>query len=242
VAAGPSLYQARRSLHPSVHCIPNAVDAELFHPMNRDECRRALGSQGFVVGYVGRLVEEKGLADLVDALTTCAPQVNLVFVGDGPFRPQLEQRAREQGLESRVRFLKGRPLQDLPSLMNAFDVLALPSRTTASWKEQFGRVIIEAHACAIPVVGSTSGAIPDVIGAGGLVAREADPAELAAAINRLAASRTMAVAMGQAGRRQVEEKYTWRRVAETMADIYRRAVTAGRRYPGASQKPEQVPA
>jgi glycosyltransferase involved in cell wall biosynthesis len=106
--------------------------------------------------------------------------------------------------------------------MNAIDVLALPSRTTASWKEQFGRVLIEANACATPVIGSDSGAIPDVIGQGGLVVPEQNPRALADAIESLAREPERARAMGMAGRAQAEAKYTWGRVAEQMHGIYSR--------------------
>ncbi len=204
--------------------VPNAVDAELFCPMDRNTCRAAIGAQDFVAGYVGRLVEEKGLMDAIDALPLCQRQVNLLFVGDGDFKPALEQRAQALGLTSRVRFLPGRPLSELPPLMNAIDVLLLPSRTTPRWKEQFGRVIIEAHACGTPVIGSNSGAIPEVIENGGLVFPEKDPKALANAINLLASSPEKCRSMGLAGRAQVEQKYTWQRVAEQMADIYRNVV------------------
>jgi glycosyltransferase involved in cell wall biosynthesis len=89
--------------------------------------------------------------------------------------------------------------------MNALDVLVLPSRTTESWKEQFGRVIIEAHACQTPVIGSSSGAIPDVVGAGGMVVPERDPSALAAAMMQMASSPEQRAEMGRHGRAQVEE-------------------------------------
>jgi glycosyltransferase involved in cell wall biosynthesis len=208
--------------------VPNAVDAELFRPMNRDQCRISLGIKNLTVGYVGRLVEEKGLTDLVDSLPLCFPQVNLLFVGDGPLRSLLQQRAQSLGVANRVQFLAAKPLADLPPLMNAFLALALPSRTTRRWKEQFGRVIIEAHACSIPVIGSNSGAIPHVIDKGGLVVPESSPRELADAINKLAADPAGAASMGLVGRKQVEENYTWGQVAQRMADIYRRSFAVGR--------------
>ncbi len=204
--------------------VPNAVDAELFRPANRQECRDKLGLKGFTAGYIGRLVEEKGLADMVEALKECPPEVNLLFLGSGSFETPLKQKVQEHGLDSRVTFLPARPLSELPVVMNAMDALVLPSRTTASWKEQFGRVIIEAHACATPVIGSTSGAIPEVVGDGGLVFEERNPAALAAAICELAADPERCRTMGLAGRATVEENYTWQRVANRMANIYQRTV------------------
>ena len=202
--------------------VPNAVDAELFRPAPRAADDLPLGTDGFVVGYVGRLVEEKGLADLIDALALCPANVRLVLVGSGPLRDVLERRAGERGVLQRVRFVPARPLDALPGLMNGFDVLALPSRSTRRWKEQFGRVIIEAHACGVPVIGSDSGAIPEVLGDAGIVVPEGDPAALARAIGKLHANPALARELGRRGRARVEAKYTWQRVAQQMADIYRK--------------------
>lgn len=206
--------------------VPNAADVTLFRPLERDECRRTLGLSGFVVGYVGRLVEEKGLLDLVDALAHCPPDVNLLFVGSGPLQAELQARAEQAGVAKRIRILPERQLKNLPPVMNAIDVLALPSRTTASWKEQFGRVLIEAHACGTPVIGSSSGAIPEVVGHGGLIVPERDPAALAEAVGRLAAQPAWCRELGAIGQRQVEARYTWGQVAQQMYDIYRSLGTA----------------
>jgi glycosyltransferase involved in cell wall biosynthesis len=200
--------------------VGNAADTELFHPMDRAECKKALGLSGFTVGYAGRLVERKGLMDMVDALSHCPGELTMVFIGDGEYKPALEERVRETGAGDRVRFLPARPLRELPPVMNALDAFILPSWSVPSWKEQFGRVIIEAHACGTPVIGSDSGAIPDVVGDGGIIYPERDPQGLAAAIIELRANPARAREMGEAGRAQVEANYTWRQVAARMRDIY----------------------
>lgn len=204
--------------------VPNAVDTALFRPLDRADCRAALGLNGFVAGYVGRLVEEKGLADMVAALPHCPPEVNLVFAGSGPFQPALEQQAAALGMAGRVKFLPVRPQDELPQVMNALDTLVLPSRTTPRWKEQFGRVIIEAQACGIPVIGSNSGAIPGVVGKGGIIFPEGDAPSLASAFSSLHSDPQGAREMGRIGRCQVDENYTWARVAEQMWEIYGRTL------------------
>ena len=206
--------------------IPNAVDTALFRPLNRLECRQSLNlaPNRFIAGYIGRLVEEKGLRDMVDALAFCPEHVNLLFVGEGPYQAALEQRARELGKTEQVRFLPRRPLEELPVVMNALDTLVLVSRTTGRWKEQFGRVLIEAHACRIPVIGSTSGAIPEVVGGGGLIVPEQNPRALADAMLQLAADPEPGSRLGEVGRGQVEQQYTWRQVAERMYAIYQIAL------------------
>jgi glycosyltransferase involved in cell wall biosynthesis len=70
--------------------------------------------RGFVAGYVGRLVEEKGLMDMVDALVICPPEINLLFVGSGPFEEPLKRRVQELNKAEQVRFLPAQPLEDYP--------------------------------------------------------------------------------------------------------------------------------
>jgi glycosyltransferase involved in cell wall biosynthesis len=223
--------------------VPNAVDTELFRPLERLACRKKLlaalgisardpgaeGSQDIVLaGYIGRLVEEKGLADMLDALPRCGPRTHLLFLGAGPLESELRRRAGELpggggGAEkggARVHFLPARPLEELPEVMNALDVFILPSRTTARWKEQFGRVIIEAHACGTPVIGSDSGAIPDVVADAGIVVPEQNPSALAEAMLSLERSPDQARALGLRGLENVRDYFTWQRVAERMASIY----------------------
>ena len=207
--------------------VPNAVDAKLFVPMDRANCRRETGladwcgAGDFLVGYAGRLVEAKGLEDLVAAVAQCPREVKLLFVGDGPFKAALESQIKQLGIMDRVRMIPGVPPQKLPLLMNSMNAFALPSRTTKTWKEQFGRVIIEAHACAVPVIGSNSGAIPEVVDEAGLVVPESDPVALATAIGKLNADRNGATEMGRRGYERVHQQFSWERVAEQMARIYR---------------------
>lgn len=202
--------------------VGNAVDDAVFRPLNRAECKRKLGLSGFVAGYAGRLVERKGLADMISALAFLPEDVRMVFAGGGEFQPQLEKQLQAMGKGGQVRFLPARPLEELPEVMNAFDVFVLPSRTVPTWKEQFGRVIIEAQACETPVIGSDSGAIPEVVGMGGLIFPEGDAQALAAAIIELKNDAARCQSLGAKGRRQVEEKFTWARVAAQMREIYLR--------------------
>jgi glycosyltransferase involved in cell wall biosynthesis len=200
--------------------VPNGVDIELFRPLNRDAARRFLGLSGFVCGYIGRLVEQKGLAEIIQAIKDCPADVNVVFAGSGPYEAELKRLISTSHQEGRVRFIPNRSREELPEIMAGLDVLLLPSRTTARWKEQFGRVIIEAQACRTPVIASDSGAIPGVVGDGGLIVPEQNPTELAAAICKLRADPGLREEMAAAGRRQVEQYYSWQQVAALMRSIY----------------------
>jgi glycosyltransferase involved in cell wall biosynthesis len=212
--------------------VPNAVDTQLFRPMDRDACKAALGVGGFVVGYVGRLVPQKGLVGLVEAVARVGSEVSLVLVGDGPLKAELRSRGAGVGLGNRLRIIAARPLEDLPAIMNAFDVLVLPSLTTSRWKEQFGRVLIEANACGVPVIGSDSGAIPDVVGEGGLIVPEGDVGALARAISLLESDPARALELGSAGLAAAHSKYTWEKVADRMYGIYQRVVSEGQAMKG----------
>jgi glycosyltransferase involved in cell wall biosynthesis len=200
--------------------VPNGVDGALFRPLDREACRSELGLSGFVAGYVGRLVEQKGLTEMIDALVFCPPDVHLLFVGSGPFQASLERQARALGKASQVHFLAFRPAEELARLMNALDTLVLVSRTTPRWKEQFGRVLVEAQACRTPVIGSSAGAIPEVVGEAGLIVPERSPEAVAAAIHTLYSDPEQREELGAIGRCQVEERYTWERVAARMSAIY----------------------
>lgn len=213
--------------------VPNAVDADLFDvpaPAARAQTRAELGwGEAWVCGYVGRLVEEKGLHDFIAALAQIPASAHraphrAVLVGDGPLEAPLRAQIAELGLGERVQLLPARPARELATVMGALDALVLPSRTTARWKEQFGRVLIEAGACGVPVVGSDSGAIPDVVGEAGLIFPEGDATALAQKLEWLADHPDQARAMGARGRQIVEQKYTWARVAQQMAQIYREAM------------------
>jgi glycosyltransferase involved in cell wall biosynthesis len=163
-----------------------AVDRTCFTPSDSRAARREFQVDGFTIGYVGRLVREKGLFTVLDALKCCQQPVYFLMMGDGPARNELSDRISKLGLEGRVRMLPSQPQERVARFMNAVDVLALMSITTSTWKEQFGRVIIEAQACGLPVIGSTSGSIPSVVGAGGWILEECDSKALADLLDRLA--------------------------------------------------------
>ena len=105
--------------------------------------------------------------------------------------------------------------------MNALHVLILPSLTTASWKEQFGRVLIEAGACGVAVIGSSSGAIPEVVGDAGLIFSEGDVATFTEQITRLRTDTSLRENCGKIGYDRAHGKFSWQCVADGMMAIYR---------------------
>ncbi len=173
-----------------------------------------------MVGYVGRLEPEKGLLDLLAAaqlLRERGRSIHLLLVGEGPQRAELERRAAAD-LPGQVHFTGYVPHDQVAPYFLALDVLALPSRTTPAWKEQFGRVLLEAWGYGVPVVGSDSGHIPLLIRetGGGLVFREGDSEDLAERLEILLRDPERSRAMAQTAREVVRREYSLERVAERL--------------------------
>jgi glycosyltransferase involved in cell wall biosynthesis len=108
----------------------------------------------------------------------------------------------------------------MPDILNELDVLVLPSLTRSNWKEQFGRVLVEAMACEVPVVGSSSGEIPNVIGDAGLVFPEGDAQQLQQMFFTLMSDKNLRLELGQRGRARVLDCYTQERIAAHTHAIY----------------------
>ncbi len=192
----------------------------VFTRQDRAAARAALGVSGFTLGYVGRIVREKGLHDVLEAMAACAEPVTLLVVGSGADEAAFTARAAELGLADRVRVLPPRPPAEVARLMNGLDALVLMSRTTRTWKEQFGRVIMEAHACAVPVIGSSSGSIPGVVADGGWIVPEGDAPALARLLARLATAPSEVAAAGSAGHAQAQTRFALPTVADALADAF----------------------
>ncbi len=179
------------------------------------------------IGYVGRLVEEKGVQVLMDAAAQLTGDWELEIRGSGPFRGQLEQRARDLSIAPRVRFEPWVQSREMPACYRQLDVLVLPSLTRPNWKEQFGRVLIEAMASRVPVIGSTCGELPNVIGDAGLVFAEGDALALHAHLDALMRDPSQRIDLGRRGRARVLARFTQERVAEETHAVYREMMDKG---------------
>ena len=161
-----------------IRTIPNGCDAAIFHPADRGEARRALDlpADAEVVTYVGRLVPEKGLRELLLAagqLRAARPRLQLVLVGEGPMHAELAALAAAGDLP--VRFAGTRPPAEVARWMCASDLVTLPS-----YSEGHPNVLVEALACGRPVVATPVGGIPEVVdAASGVLVPARDPAALA---------------------------------------------------------------
>ncbi len=208
------------------------VDPTIFTPSNsspseESPVRGATPGSPFAIGYVGRLVPEKGVDLLLEAVGDLkgpaleAGPWRLRILGDGSEREALEAQTRHLGLTGNVTFEGWLPSLRMPAFYRQLDALVLPSRSQPNWVEQFGRVLIEAMACGVPVIGSDCGEIPHVIGDAGLVFPEGDVAALKAHLVRLMHEPEIARRLARRGRERVLRQFTQESVAARTVAVYR---------------------
>jgi glycosyltransferase involved in cell wall biosynthesis len=166
------------------------------------------------------LVGEKGLDVLLRAAAGLDGSWRIHLAGGGPAQAALEALAAELGLAGRVHFVGHVPSTEMVAFYQGLDALVLPSRTLPNWKEQFGRLLIEGMACGVLVIGSDSGAIPEVIGEAGLIFPEDDVDGLRALLRRVMADEELRRQQARAGRERVLAHFTQAKIAEDTVRVY----------------------
>lgn len=212
----------RRGFKKPIHVIPLGVPACLLQ--NGASSKTCHSGGGLKVGYVGWLSWQKGVDILLKAVAKLGEGCTLIIVGTGWELRSLKALARDLGISERVQFLGAVPHQVALNLMGDFDCLVLPSRSTARLVEQFGRVLIEAMAQGVPVVGSTSGEIPNVIGDAGLVFPEGDSNALASLMDRLWKDPELGRDLAERGRKRVADRFTWEKITDETVAFYRQVL------------------
>lgn len=211
----------RKGFTGEIAVIPQfGVDPNIFAPDTA--ALPSSGNHPLRIGYAGGLLPEKGLTDLLHACAALRGDWRLTLAGEGSELTTLQQLAARLDLQARIHFVGRIDSSDMPAFYRALDVFVLPSRTTPAWKEQFGRVLIEAMACGVPVIGSDSGEIPHVIGAAGLIFPEGDRAALASHLQRLYADSATRAELATAGRQRVLAYYTMSQIASQTISVYQR--------------------
>jgi glycosyltransferase involved in cell wall biosynthesis len=178
--------------------------------------------ESLVIGYIGRLVPEKGIDVLLEAVAPLKGPWELRILGSGPDEERLEKMAQWLGILPRVTFDLPVPSTQMPYYYAGLDVLVLPSRTRPNWKEQFGRVLIEAMACGVIVIGARSGAIAEVIGDAGLTFAEGDPSDLRMQLQKILEDPELRQSLALKGRQRVIENYTQEQIAADTVEVYYR--------------------
>lgn len=213
---------------------PLAFDPQLYHKLTETERSEIIPrSNGeVVIGYVGRMVEQKGLRTLVESLAQLpSTGWKLVVIGTGPFETTFDELVTRSGINKKVTRLGYVPHDVTPRLLGAMDILVLPSETRANWKEQFGRVLVEAMACGASVIGSDSGEIPNLINAsgGGRIFPEGNAAALAKILQEMIDAKDQRNAFANAGCSWAVNNLSLSAVASSMA----RAMQAALEQPNA---------
>lgn len=164
----------------SVSKTPLGFDENLFKQENivRNSLRDKLGLNQITFAYFGRLVPEKGVHLLIEALSGLQEykwylMMDKFEVYASEYNITIEKLIEEKGIKKRIKYIHANH-QEVPNFMNAADVVILPSISTSKWKEQYGRVVPEAMACGKIVIGANSGALPELIEDAGIIFPEGD--------------------------------------------------------------------
>jgi len=197
-----------------IHTIYLGIETKLFSPKDSTKLRQKLGLNKFTIGYFGRMLKEKGPEDLLAASKKLNFPHQLLFVGDGKDKEELKKQAKN------AIWLDPVPLEELPNYYAATNLLTLPSRTTPKWKEQFGRVLVEAMLCGTPIIGSSSGEIPNVIGDAGLIFKEQDPSDLAEKISKIYKDQQLRQELINNGFKRGKE-FDWSSITQKVYSVYK---------------------
>jgi glycosyltransferase involved in cell wall biosynthesis len=201
--------------------LPLAVDTRAYRPHQGSPSD---SNAVLRVAYVGRLADEKGVDTVLEALARVR-DVKAEIIGDGPARSRLRRQADDLGLGDRVYFTGYAPHADMPAVYGRADVVIVPSRTVPSWTEQFGRVVIEALSCSVPVVTSDSGELPDLVAktGGGWTFPEGDADALAHRLAELKGDPDGRIEHGRHGREAVTQLFDVDAVANRFIDVIKSA-------------------
>jgi len=176
----------------------------------------------FRIAFVGRVVPEKGIEILLNAVKNIK-NIELIIAGKGndDYENKIKKQIIENNLNDRVEFKGFVSRKEMPDFLNKIHIVVLPSITTESWKEQFGRILIEAFAAKVAVIGSSSGEIPNVINGAGLIFKEGDSDDLKNKILMLINDKKLFCENIEKGFKRVKENYTNEILAEKIFNIYK---------------------
>lgn len=198
------------------------VDTKLFTPNMRKEKQN---NDELQIGFLGRLVDQKGIDIIFKAarqLQELGLKFRIILCGSGNDEQALREEAQKQQIAELVTWRGAVPHSKAAEEISKFDVLVLPSRTTETWKEQFGHVLIEAMAMGVPVVGSSSGEIPNVIGRSDLVFTEENALELAKILEKMIREPEWREEAASYGMDRVYQYYTHEKIAERLIQLWQK--------------------
>jgi len=197
-----------------IRVIYPGVETARFFPQEPKDLRNELGLKEYTIGYFGRMLKEKGVEDLISASHQLDFPHQLLFIGNGPDKEYFKT------LTNKAVWLDAVEPNEINKYYSALDVFVLPSRTTKHWKEQFGRVLIESMLCKTPVIGSSSGEIPNVVGEAGLIFKEKDPKDLAQKIRLIHDNPSVKKGLIEKGQKRAPA-FDWKISADQVHALYK---------------------
>ena len=197
-----------------IRVIYPGVETKLFSPKDPLEIRHRLGLKDFTIGYFGRMLKEKGIEDLINACKKLNFPYQFLFIGNGKDKEYFKT------LTDKAIWVDAVDPNKISEYYSALNLLVLPSRTTPQWKEQFGRVLVEAMLCGVPVIGSSSGEIPNIIGEAGLIFNEQNPQDLAEKIKAIHDHQSLRDRLVIKGLERGCE-FDWKRTADKAYELYK---------------------
>lgn len=204
--------------------LPLGVNPDQFKKSDESLLRRKLGLTGFTVGFIGKFEKQKGVIGLIEAVAGLSEPVQLLLIGDGSLKEEIRDEIRKRGISQQVVMIDSIEHRQLPHYLNCMDILVLPSITLPHLKEQFGRVLVEAMSCEVPVIGSDSGEIPNVIRDSGLVFPERDRGSLQKKIRELLKNPKRREELTRRGRERVVNKFSWSVIAREQIKTYHKLI------------------
>ncbi len=210
--AAPSIQGIRDAGMPAAVAAVSPVAGGLEPSARVEPLGLPFDQHDFVVGFAGRIVEEKGWRVLVEALRSLPDGVKLAVAGEGPGLEELRR-----SLPGRVHVAGLLPKDELWGFYAALDCLAVPSLTTPRWKEQLGGTLLDGLAMGVPVVASASGGLPDAMGEAGVLVPEGDAAALADALRRLLGDAALRARLAETGRERFHREFAIPAYADKIA-------------------------
>jgi glycosyltransferase involved in cell wall biosynthesis len=226
IAGGNLVYQAMvdKGLNPEEgRVLTLAVDTtqfKAFDDLEKKKIADSLELKSPIVGYLGRLSEEKGCDLFMNVLGRLKNQSwSLLVMGSGPYKEKIETWAKKEGLQDRVKVCLFKH-DEVPHVLPVCDLLICPSQTRKFWKEQFGRMVVEAFASGVPVMASDSGEIPRVVGDAGVILPESDEEEWGKALREFFSNPAGFKKYSDRGLERVHQ-FSAKAIAEEYKEFYR---------------------
>lgn len=207
--------------------IPHGVDLKKFK-IKSEKLKIIRKKEKINILFGGRLEEEKGIKELLKVfkeLTSNNKQlaIKLKIVGEGSLKEWIKQWIKKNKQDENIT-IDQYAYYRMPKVYQEADIFVLPSKKTKTWQEHFGMVLIEAMASSLPIIATSSGAIPEVLGKCGLLVEEENPAQLYQALKRLATDESLRLKLGKMGRVRTEKYYDSLKVAEKIEKVYEKVI------------------